>query len=56
LPSRKIVNIISEEGLNSTAGICKYSKKYKETGSIARKQESGQTSKLTNDIKIPIEE
>lgn len=31
-------------------------KKYKKTGSIVRKQGSGQTSKLTNEIKILIEE
>ena len=40
----------------STADVWKYWKKYEETGSIAKKQESGQMTKLTNDIKILIEE
>ena len=34
----------------------KFWRKYEETGSIARKQGSGQTTKMTNDIKILIEE
>ena len=57
LSYRKILNIISGEGFNvSTADICKFRKKYEETENMARKQESGQTSKLTNENKIPIEE
>ena len=40
----------------STVGVCKLWKKYEETGSTARKHGRGQMSKLTNEIKILIEE
>ena len=40
----------------STAGVCKLWKKYEKTGNIVKKRGSGQTSKLTNEIKILIEE
>ena len=47
------MNKITEEGFNVT-DVCKLWKKYEETENIVRKQGSGQTTKLTNEIKILI--
>ena len=46
-----------KEGMTtSRSGICKFIRRYKETGSIGRRPGSGRPSKITEEIKQIVEE